>query len=324
MPRPEEVRFSAGDLTLAGELLLPDPVDPAVRHPWVLLLPSFGPRDRDGRFDRRQHDGWFADETDAGRGLLARLAAALAGIGVASFRYDARGCGASDGAWETSDLFARIDDARDAIGAMRGRGELDLRRCGILAHGEGVLLALSVAIGDPVLSALTFVGAPARSVRDVLRRGAAERERTGADRQHPFVAALDRHAEELIERAARHEPAMGLPLPGGAAHIGLAAWRQAFDTPGMALATMLHRSIGLVHGERDAWVDPDESALLAGTLRAAGNEPAMRIVASADHELATADDATIAGIAGELAGRLVPRDLPPVLVALEARPPTSG
>lgn len=322
MSRPEEVRFSAGQLTLAGELVLPDAS--AERCPWVLLLPSFGPRDRDGTFDRRRHPGWFTDPVPGHEGLLARLAAALADLGVASFRYDTRGCGASDGEWATSDLFTRIDDARDAIAALRGRSELDLRRCGIAAHGEGALLALSVAIGDPVLSALTLLGAPARSLRDVLRRGAAERERTGVDRQHPYVAALDRHAEELIERAARHEAGMELPLSGGAAHIGLAGWREAFDTPGLALATMLHRSVTLVHGARDAWVDPDESVLLADALRAAANAPTLTVVPAAGHDLAEADDAVIARVARDLADRLVPRELPPVLVALEARPPDLG
>lgn len=322
MPRPEEIQFRAGDLALAGELLLPDAS--AERHPWALLLPSFGPRDRDGSFDRSRHAGWFADRTDDERGgLLARLAHALAEAGVASFRFDARGCGASEGSWEASDLFSRIDDARDAVAAMRSHGGLDLRRSGIVAHGEGALLAISVAIGDPVLSALTLIGAPARSVRDVLRRGAADRERSRADRRHPFVAAFDRGLEELIERAARHEPAMRLPLDGGAgATLGLAGWRQAFDTPGLALATMLRRSVTLVHGERDAWVDPEESELLADTLRAAGGAPDLRRIPGSGHDLGEADAPTIALIADDLAGRLVPRDLPPVLLAIEGEPPS--
>ena len=320
MPRPEEIQFRAGDLALAGELLLPDA--PADRHPWALLLPSFGPRDRNGSFDRARHPGWFADGTGQDRGLLWRTAHALADAGVASFRFDVRGCGASDGSWEASDLFSRIDDARDAVAAMRSHGGLDLRRSGIVAHGEGALLAISVAIGDPVLSALTLIGAPARSVRDVLRRGAAERERTGMDREHPFVVALDRGLEELIERAGRHEAEMRLPVGGGAgASLGLAGWRQAFDTPGLALATMLRRSVTLVHGERDAWVDPDESELLAAALRAAGGAPEVRRITGSGHDLVEADTATIALIGDDLAGRLVPRDLPPVLLAIEGEPP---
>lgn len=326
MPRPVELRFRAGDLALAGELLLPDAAPASGRHPWVLLLPSFGPRDRDGAWDRAGHPGWFAvtdADADAPSGVLTRLAHALAAAGVASFRHDPRGCGASEGSWESADLFSRIDDARDAVAAMRARDELDLRRSGLLAHGEGALLAMSVAIGDPVLSALTLVGAPARSMRDVLRRGAAERARRGVEAQHPFVAALDRGLEELIERADRHEASVELRIADAAVRIGLAGWRQAFDTPGIALATMLRRSVTLVHGERDAWVDPAESALLAATLREAGGDPLVRHIPGSGHDLAEADDATLALIADDLAGRLVPRDLPPVLLALETEPPAT-
>lgn len=328
MARPLELPFRAGEVTLAGELLLPDastsaaPGTPAERLPWVLLLPSFLPRTRDGSFDTVRHPGWFTRGTDADAGLLGRLARALAAAGVASFRYDPRGCGASEGSWEASGLFTRIDDARDAIGALRSREELDLRRCGIVGHGEGALLATSVVIGDPVLSALTLIGPPARSFRDVLRRAAAMRLRSGVEPEGPFVAVLDRGAEELIERAARHEPTITLPLPRGPATLGLAGWRELFDTPGSALATMVRRSVTIVHGADDDWVHPDESLLLAATLAEAGNAPERQVIPRADHDLRGADDATIALVADDLAGRLVPRQLPPVLIALEADRPS--
>jgi pimeloyl-ACP methyl ester carboxylesterase len=321
---PIELTFRAGEVTLSGELRFPDRAagrETAQRVPWVLLLPSFLPRTRDGGFDTIRHPGWFDTQTDAGSGLLARLASALATAGVASFRYDPRGCGASGGSWEESGLFTRIDDARDAIGALRARDELDLRRCGILGHGEGALLAMSVAIGDPVVSALTLVAPPARSFRDLLRRGAAARFAAPAAARHPFVAALDRSAEELIERADRHEPAMTLPVGDGEAALALGSWRELFDTPGVALATMVRRSTTIVHGTADDWVDADESALLAAVLEAAGNAPSRQLVQGADHDLASADEATIALIADDLAGRLVPRELPPVLIALEADRP---
>ncbi len=328
MPRPLEITFSAGEVALAGELLLPDadpPPDRRGRYPWVLLVASWLPRDRDGAFDRRRHPGWFAPNPmpTAHPGLLARLAAALAGHGVASFRYDMRGCGTSGGDWAASDLFTRIDDARDALGAMRGRRELDLARTGIAGHGEGVAIALSVAIADPAISALMLLAPAARTPRDGLRRGIAERARTGVDREHPIVAALDRAGEELIERVARHEPEMTLRLGGGAPSVSLnlAAWEQSFATPPMALATMLHRSVALVHGSADAWSDPDESRLLAGVLRSAGNEPGLQIVEGAGHDLVEASDAVIDGIAAGLAARIQARSLPPVLLALEESEP---
>lgn len=322
MPRAEELQVHAGDATLAGTLTLPDeppPPDRRGRYPNVLLLPSWLPRDRDGGWDRAGHPAWFEpDEADAERpGLMRRLADALAVRGVATLRCDPRGCGASEGAWEATALFTRIDDARDMLSAMRSHGALDLRRTGMVGHGEGATLALSVAIGDPAVSALTLIGAAARSQRDVLRRGVAERARSGVDHEHPIVAALDRWSEDLVERAERRERAIRIRVAGAWLDLELAALEQAIHTPNIALVTMLHRSVTLVHGAQDAWAAPGESELLLHALRGAGNEPARRLVPGAGHELHEADDATIAELAADLAGRLEPRELPPVLVSLE-------
>ncbi len=315
MPRSDDLRFRAGDLSLAATLTLPDGDG---RLPWALLVPSWLPRNRDGNWDRGRHPAWFTP-IPAGEppGLLARLADALAERGVASLRYDPRGCGESDGAWEASDLFSQIDDARDAIGAMRSRRELDLRRTAIVGHGEGAVIALSVAIGDPVIGAVGLVGASARSFRDVLRRGVAERSRTGRDLDQPGVAALDRAAEELIERAERREADFGIEIGDECIGLAMAGWEQAFHTPPLALATMLHRSVVLAHGTVDVWADADESRLLATVLTDAGNEPELQLVAGAGHDLAEADDEQIGAFAGSLVARMAPRELPPVLVAIE-------
>jgi len=250
-------------------------------------------------------------------GLLSRLAHALAAHGVASLRCDPRGCGASDGAWEQVDLFTKIDDVRDMLGAIRGHVALDLRRTGLVGHGEGAGLALAVAIGDPAVSALTLIGGSARSWRDVLRRAVAARGRDRWDRQHPMVAALDRWSEDLIERAERRESTFDLFLGADdPVTIALAGVEQAIHTPPLALATMLHRSVSLVHGEDDHWTDPDESRLLAASL---GSEDSrsLRLVSGADHDLDEAGDQLIDELAADLAARLLPRELPPVLTAIE-------
>ena len=309
----------AGDAMLAGTLTLPSSAaDARGRYPAVLLLPSWLPRTRNGDWDRAGHPTWFAPAANPPPGLLARLAKALAAHGVASLRCDPRGCAASDGAWEAVSLFTRIDDARDMLAAMRSHGALDLRRMAIVGHGEGTTVALSVAIGDPAVSALTLIGASARSWRDVLRRGVAERARTELDLQHPLVAALDRVSEELLERAERREAVMSVRVRGsGTVDVQLAGPEQAIHTPPLALATMLHRSVALVHGALDAWADPDESALLEAALQDAGNQPSRRVLPRAGHDLAEADDGVMGEIAADLAARITAVELPPVLVALE-------
>ena len=321
MPRSEELAVQAGEAVLAGTLSLPDepPPDPPGRYPAALLLPSWLPRSRDGSWDRIGHPDWFAPAgNDEPPGLLARMAEALARHGVASLRCDPRGCGASDGAWEETSLFTRIDDARDMLAAMRGDRRLDLRRTAIVGHGEGATLALSVAIGDAVVRALTLIAPSARSWRDIARRGVASRKRTRTDREHPIVRALDRVGEEIIERAERREGELLLRLHGGATiRLQLAGIEQAIHTPGVALATMLHRSVALAHGENDAWSHPDESRLLAAALDGEGNGPALTLVPRAGHDLGEAPDSVIDQMAADLAARIQPAELPPVLVAIE-------
>ena len=314
MTHREDLRFRAGDASLAATLSLPDADG---RRPWVLLVPSWLPRDRDGAWDRERHRAWFAPSVhDQREGLLGRVADALAERGVASLRYDPRGCGASDGSWERSTLFTRIDDARDAVGAMRSRAELDLRRTAIVGHGEGAGIALSVAIGDPAIGAVGLVGASARSLRTVLRRGVAERARTGIDRQHPGVAALDRASEELLERAERGEPSLELVIGDETMTLDLAGWEQAVHTPSLALATMLHREAVLLHGADDAWADAAESGLLADVIADAGTAPHLTVTPGG-HDLVEAPDAVIGDFAAALVARMRPRELPPVLLAIE-------
>lgn len=317
MATSEDLRFRAGDASLAGTLALPAAAEPG-RLPWALLVGSWLPRDRDGEWDRLRHPAWFAPRSaTATPGLLARLADALAERGVASFRHDPRGCGESDGEWAETDLFTRIDDARDAIGAMRSRRELDLRRTAIVGHGEAAAIALSVAIGDPAVGAVGLVGAGARSWRELLRRGVAERERSGRDREHPIVAALDRSSEELLERAARREVVARLRVGGDELELRLAGWEQAIHTPALSLATMLHRPVALAHARDDAWAHADESRLLVEVLREAGNDPVLQLVAAGGHDLGGADDTVIGAFADALVARMAPRELPPVLAAIE-------
>jgi uncharacterized protein len=322
MARDVELAITAGEVTLSATLTLPEAMDGDDRWPAALLLASLLPRDRNGRFDRDGHPGWFAPPAEPETGVLARLAAALAARGVASLRYDKRGCGRSGGDWAAAGLFTLVDDARDAMAVLRGHGAIDPARIGVIGHGEGAWLALSVAAADPAIGPLTTVGAPARGLRDVLRRGLAERARRRGQlrtSEHPFVAALDRGLEELIERAERGEAEMTVALPrGDRVRLGLAGWEQAMQIPTRALATLQQRSVTVVHGAQDSWVDPDEADLLTTALEAT-SAPRRIVVPRAGHDLEEATPDLFRDLAADLAARLQPRRLPTVLLSIGLR-----
>jgi predicted esterase len=80
---------------------------------------------------------------------------------------------------------------------------------------------------------------------------------------------------------------------------------------------MLHRNVVLAHGTEDAWADADESRLLAHVLADIGNEPELQLFEGAGHELAEASDQRIAAFSNALVARMEPRELPPLLVAIE-------
>ena len=85
------------------------------------------------------------------------------------------------------------------------------------------------------------------------------------------------------------------------------------------MATRFRRSVAPANGTADTWSDPGESALLAASLASAGERAQIRLVPEAGHDLAEASDELIGELAGHLATRLLPRDLPPLLVAIEGR-----
>jgi hypothetical protein len=112
---------------------------------------------------------------------------------------------------------------------------------------------------------------------------------------------------------------MTLALPAGdRVDLGLGAWEQAFRIPTRALATLQHRSVTLVHGDADTWVDPDEAELLSAAL-ADTAAPARIRVAGAGHDLAEADGDVLRDIASDLRARLQARRLPTVLLSIGLR-----
>jgi len=144
----------------------------------------------------------------------------------------------------------------------------------------------------------------------------AARGRGGKDRGHPIVAAVDHWSEDLIERGERREAGFRMYLGRGAwIEMALAGIEQAIHMAPLALATMLHRSVILVHGTDDHWADPDESRLLAAAFGAESVQ--VRLVLDAGHDLDEASDEVIDELAADLAARLLPRELPPVLVAID-------
>lgn len=146
----------AGGVRLAGTLQLPASPAPA---PGVLIIPGFGPTDRNG----------VAAPSSAPDPLYRDIAASLADAGLASFRYDKRGTGQSvlppEEAVTFDDLVA---DAGAGVSFLAERADVDPDSLALVGHDEGGLIALRLAAADPRVRRVVLVSTPGRPLVDVL------------------------------------------------------------------------------------------------------------------------------------------------------------
>jgi pimeloyl-ACP methyl ester carboxylesterase len=102
-------------------------------------------------------------------GITSALAEALAAGGVASYRFDKRGVGASPGDWRRPGLWDGADDARAALQQLGARPEVDPSRVVLVGHSEGAVVAASTAAADSAgLAGVVLLSVTARAGEDVL------------------------------------------------------------------------------------------------------------------------------------------------------------
>lgn len=143
--RAEEVRLPGGgaDVTLAGTLTVPE----GHGYPAVVLVSGSGPQDR--------------DETIMGHQPFRVLADHLSRNGVAVLRYDDRGVAESTGDREHAVTVDYAADAAAAVDYLRGRGDMDAGRVGVIGHSEGGMVVARLAARDRGLSCGVMLAGPA-------------------------------------------------------------------------------------------------------------------------------------------------------------------
>jgi uncharacterized protein len=144
----------AGKVRLGATLTTPTGGGPA---PGVLIVPGPGPTSRDGRTVGAPIDNVYKD-----------LSKAFVAAGMATFRYDRRGAGASTlepGQQPTWDDM--VTDAQEALKYFSERGEIDGSRIAVVGHDMGGPIALKLAANDDRVKSVVLVAAPGRPLVDV-------------------------------------------------------------------------------------------------------------------------------------------------------------
>jgi len=141
------VSFDSAGHELAGTLVIPERA-----RSGALLISGSGPIDRDSNAKRMKID------------VMAQVADRLAAGGIASFRYDKRGVGDSEGDYRSSGFHDNVADARSALTVLRGR----LDDVFVVGHSEGALIGIELAAHDPTISGIVLLAGSAQNGEDIL------------------------------------------------------------------------------------------------------------------------------------------------------------
>jgi len=276
-----DVAFASGDLSLAGTLRLPMTDDDV--YPVVLFIHGSGPVNRDG------------NAVDLGTGNIVmevdvyrQLAVALSDVGIASFRFDKRGVGDSEGDATLASRSDLLDDARAAIQILCEQPEIDPNRMILVGHSEGSYLTPVLAVEDPDIAGVVLLAGAARAL-DVITRWQVEAliEQQGIEgeamdaalaQQDQYMAFVETSKGEWSDYTVAELQA-GIPWLSEdtaaqlkATPLALSWLREHYLAEPAEVIAQLQDPVLIISGEKDFQVPSSEAGLLSELLEAAGND----------------------------------------------------
>lgn len=261
-----DLTFDSAGHRFAGTLTLPEGDGP---FPAALLLPGSGPVDRD------------SDHRRLPLKVTRELAEALAAAGIATYRYDKRGVGASTGEFLATGFLEGMTDAAAALAALRSRPEIDPSRVAVAGHSEGALIAANLAAtvepprepgsgsGDgpgarPVVAAVVLLSPSAKPGAETLR-WQAERLAPSMPAAVRWLLRLTR--TDLVTKVLKNHEQIRRTTTDVARIGGVrinARWTREFlDHDPAADLGGIHAPVLAVTGEKDLQVDPADLARVA-------------------------------------------------------------
>ena len=265
--------FSSNGVKIYGTLTLPHNSE---KPPACLFIGGSFPQTRDGNIDN-SHTDWFPTPLPE-RNLFRDEAKILSHLGIATFRYDKRGCGQSEGDFNTTSLFDLVADARMALQWLRQLPEIDSSSIGVLGQSEGAVIGLMLAAEDPDLSFYIWQGGIYNNLEQIIKwQAEAFRKSDRAARDNfkqnvPLMYWLYQQVDEMIASAKRGEPFFQLGDENWSKNLYLQDLREHFQNPPSVKVDKIKCPVLILHGELDHNTPPTEALLMQKALLKAGNK----------------------------------------------------
>jgi len=158
----QEISIQSGEATLAGTLCTPKSKG---QFPAVLLVHGSGPLDRNENMKGQQLN------------IFNAIAHALAEHGIASLRYDKRGCGESSGDFMKAGHADLVQDAVRCLDMLTKSASVSKDHLYVLGHSEGCVIAPQVAQHCTQVAGLILLCPFIERLESVLIRQAAQIEK---------------------------------------------------------------------------------------------------------------------------------------------------
>ena len=265
--------FESDGARIYGTLTLPNPSE---KSPACLFIGGSFPQTRDGNLDNLQTD-WFPTPLPE-RNLFRDEAKILSHLGIATFRYDKRGCGQSEGDFNTTSLFDLVADARMAWQWLRGLPEIDPERIGVLGQSEGAVIALMLAAQGPHICFYIWQGGIYNNLEQILKWQAeaffqGDRAKIDNFKQNvPLMYWTYKQIDDMFASTKRSENFFPIGDENWSKNLYLKNLKEHFDNPPSALVNKVKCPVLILHGEMDRNTSPKEALLMQQALLKAGNK----------------------------------------------------
>ncbi len=243
--------IGAGKVRMGATLTMPSTTGAGGPPPAVLIIPGPGLTTRDGRTIGAPIDNLYKD-----------LSKAFVAAGMATFRYDHRGSGATTldpGVAPTWDDM--VTDAQEALKYLSERGEVDGSRLAVVGHDMSGPIALKLAAADPRVKSVALIAVPGRPLVDVMAgEFQALNGQASADAFRALVADLAATGSFPERATMRPEHVTVLPIGQDA------LYRAMFAVDPLADAKSVKVPVMIALGEKSTSVFADDAARLTGAL----------------------------------------------------------
>ena len=268
--------FESNGVRIYGTLTLPNHASKFSPVPTCLFIGGSFPQTRDGNLDNSQSD-WFPTPLPQ-RNLFRDEAQILSHLGIATFRYDKRGCGQSEGDFNTASLFDLVDDAQRAWRWLQSVPEIEAKKIGVLGQSEGAVIALMLAAQNPDIYFYIWQGGIYNNLEQIIRWQAetfwqSERAQIDNFKQNiPLMYWIYQQIDDMIVSAKRGDNFCRLGDEDWSKNLYLQNLKEHFDNPPSAFVDKVKCPVLILHGQLDHNTPLQEAELMQQALLKTGNQ----------------------------------------------------